>query len=82
MVVTPEGTRILNLSEGMNDKMPSAEIADLKVRHNPDVVIGGYQLQFEREVARLLQGKRSAHGHFVSPARKVVRADEVVLHAG
>lgn len=71
MVVTPEGTRILNLSEGMNDKMPSAEIADLKARHNPDAVIGGYQLQFEREVARCFKESGAPMGVLYHPHEKL-----------
>lgn len=71
MVVTPEGTRILNLSEGMNDKMPSAEVAALRDKHDPDVVIGGYQLQFEREVARCFKESGAPVGILHHPHEKL-----------
>ncbi|MDY0259114.1 MAG: MBL fold metallo-hydrolase [Desulfovibrio sp.] len=71
MVVTPEGTRILNLSEGMNDKMPSSEVAALRERHKPDVVTGGYQLQFEREVARCFKESGAPKGILYHPHEKL-----------
>ena len=71
MVITPEGTRILNLSEGMNDKMPSAEVAALRDRHQPDVVIGGYQLVYEREVARCFKESGAPKGILHHPHEKL-----------
>ena len=71
MVVTPEGTRILNLSEGMNDKMPSAEVAAIRDTFRPDVVIGGYQLQYEREVARCFKESGAPKGILHHPHEKL-----------
>jgi L-ascorbate metabolism protein UlaG (beta-lactamase superfamily) len=71
MVVTPEGTRILNFSEGMNDKMPSAEVAALGNRYHPDVVVGGYQLTYERDVARCFKESGAPKGILFHPHEKL-----------
>lgn len=54
-VTTPEGMRLLNLTEGMNDKMPGHEVRALGEKYKPDVVLGGYQLRYEAEVARCVK---------------------------
>ena len=55
----------------MNDKMPSAEVAALREKHKPDVVIGGYQLQFEREVARCFKESGAPKGILYHPHEKL-----------
>lgn len=52
LVELPEGLRILNYNEGFNSKMTDAQIAEIRRRFNPDVVLGGMQLNFVEDVAR------------------------------
>ncbi len=55
VVKTPDGLTLLNMTEGMNDKMPSGEVAALAKIHQPDLLVGGWQLQYESDVARCVK---------------------------
>lgn len=55
VVTTPEGTRILNMTEGMNSGMPTSEVEALANRYEPEVLVGGWQLNFENDVARCVR---------------------------
>jgi L-ascorbate metabolism protein UlaG (beta-lactamase superfamily) len=51
-VVLPDGTTLVNYGEGMNSKFVAAEAREVVKRlGKPDILIGGAQLSFSRQVA-------------------------------
>ncbi|MDD4731228.1 MAG: MBL fold metallo-hydrolase [Desulfovibrio sp.] len=54
-VTTPQGESLLNLTEGMNPLFSDGEIDVLRQRFVPEILIGGHQLVYERDVARCVQ---------------------------
>jgi len=55
VVKTPEGLTVLNLTEGMNGLMPQDELEALGKRYRPDVLLGGWQLEYVDAVAECVQ---------------------------
>jgi L-ascorbate metabolism protein UlaG (beta-lactamase superfamily) len=71
IVRTPEQLTLMNLNEGMNDKMPADEVAALADRYAPDVLIGGCQLNYESAVARCVKTSRVSRCVLYHPHEKL-----------
>jgi L-ascorbate metabolism protein UlaG (beta-lactamase superfamily) len=49
-VKTPDGTTIMNYCEGLNNNMVVQEVQELGQTHQTDILLAGYQLNFEEHV--------------------------------
>lgn len=52
---TPDGLKLLNISEGLNNLFPTEEMEEVGAKFKPSVLVGGMQLHYENDVARAVR---------------------------
>lgn len=76
-IETPEGNRIMNYTEGLNVLMPDEDPLNFGEKFKPDILIGGMQLEYEKDVARAVAAINPKHFIMYHPHEKMFESMKI-----